>query len=131
MDSGSFVSKGFEMIDEAFYTDEEKAEKAERKREWWLKVQDTLNRDNSKRAITRRRLAFIVIGNTIALTWYHLLVIQFIDVSTDAKEERANLLIEAIGGHLEQWLTWTGLVLGLYFLYEGVSRKSKQKERGS
>lgn len=56
------VGKGTDMLDNAFYTDQEKAQNQNRFNETWLKLQMLWANDNSISAITRRMIAFFSYG---------------------------------------------------------------------
>jgi hypothetical protein len=61
------VKSGVSMIDKAFYTDQEKAENAMRFTNTWLKIQQATANENSIRSITRRILAWAIMGTFLAL----------------------------------------------------------------
>lgn len=54
-------------IDAAWYTDEEKAADAQERRGSWLKMMEATAGENSIRSVTRRILAFLVIGPFMGL----------------------------------------------------------------
>jgi hypothetical protein len=56
------VKAGVGMIDEAFYTDQEKAQNALKTWDVWLNIQKTTAQENSIRSVTRRILAWMIIG---------------------------------------------------------------------
>ncbi|MDO9464685.1 MAG: hypothetical protein Q7J67_05250, partial [bacterium] len=59
---------GVSMLDNAFYTDQEKAADAGKIMDTWLKIQETTASENSIRSITRRILAWLVMGSFIFMT---------------------------------------------------------------
>lgn len=61
------VKTGVGMLDNAFYTDQEKAADAHKMVETWIKIQETTASENSIRSITRRVLAWIIMGAFISL----------------------------------------------------------------
>ncbi|MFA5458049.1 MAG: hypothetical protein WC261_10505 [Synergistaceae bacterium] len=56
------VKSGVGMLDNAFYTDQEKAADAGKMMDLWLEIQKTTASENSIRSITRRVLAWIIMG---------------------------------------------------------------------
>jgi len=56
------VKGGMNMLDNAFYTDQEKAATAGRVMETWLEIQKATATENSIRSITRRVIAWLVMG---------------------------------------------------------------------
>lgn len=56
------VKSGMGMLDNAFYTDQEKAVDAGKIMETWLKIQGATASENSIRSITRRILAWLIMG---------------------------------------------------------------------
>lgn len=58
--AGTVIKKGTEMLDQAFYTDQEKAEASKAMTEIWLKLQTLLANDSGVSAIARRAVAFLI-----------------------------------------------------------------------
>ena len=56
------VKSGVGMLDNAFYTDQEKAANNVKMMEVWLEIQKTTASENSVRSITRRILAWLIMG---------------------------------------------------------------------
>jgi hypothetical protein len=56
------VKSGVGMLDNAFYTDQEKAADAGKMMDLWLEIQKTTASEYSIRSITRRVLAWIIMG---------------------------------------------------------------------
>ena len=61
------VKSGVGMLDNAFYTDQEKSEMNLKTGELWLRIQETTAGENSIRSITRRILAWMIMGSFIFL----------------------------------------------------------------
>ena len=68
------VKTGFSMLDNAFYTEQEKAENANKVMDIWLKLQMVLANDNSISALTRRLIAFFIIGTFCFLVIFACLI---------------------------------------------------------
>lgn len=56
------VRSGVDMVDKAFFTEQEKAENNVKIMDVWLKLQMILANDNSVSALTRRIIAFLIIS---------------------------------------------------------------------
>lgn len=56
------VKGGMGMLEKAFYTEQEKAENAGKVMNTWLEIQKATAQENSIRSITRRILAWLVMG---------------------------------------------------------------------
>jgi len=54
------VKTGMSMLDNAFYTDQEKAESSKKMTDVWLKLQELLANDSGVSAIARRAVAFLI-----------------------------------------------------------------------
>ena len=61
------VKSGVGMLDNAFYTDQEKAADAGKVMDTWLKIQNAIASENSIRSITRRILAWAIMGTFLFL----------------------------------------------------------------
>lgn len=56
------VKGGLELTDKAFFTDQEKAEANAKMLDTWIKIQEATASENSIRSITRRVLAWMIMG---------------------------------------------------------------------
>ncbi|MBW2645076.1 MAG: hypothetical protein JRE23_02655 [Deltaproteobacteria bacterium] len=71
------VKSGMGMLDNAFYTDQEKAKDAGKVMETWLAIQKATANENSVRSITRRILAWIIMGTFVLLVVAACIVWKF------------------------------------------------------
>jgi hypothetical protein len=104
------VKTGFEMLDKAFYTDQEKAENANKVVDVWLKLQMILANDNSIAALTRRLIAFLVVSEfcfllLVAVASYHW--------NKDLAEFILKIIIDGYLGYLVLG------ICGTYFTFYG------------
>jgi hypothetical protein len=60
--AANVINSAVSGIDKLFYTDEEKAENAQKAFGLWLKAQEILIHESSIRSITRRYLAVMIVG---------------------------------------------------------------------
>jgi len=61
------VKSGVGMLDNAFYTEQEKAANNAKMMDLWLEIQKTTASENSIRSITRRYLAWVVMGTYVLI----------------------------------------------------------------
>lgn len=61
------VKSGVGMLDNAFYTDQEKAVDGQKIMDLWLEIQKTTASENSIRSITRRVLAWVIMGTYVLI----------------------------------------------------------------
>ena len=54
-------------LDKMFYTDEEKADARAKMGDWYIKLQETLRDESSIRSVTRRVIAFLILGPYVLL----------------------------------------------------------------
>jgi len=71
------VKSGMGMLDNAFYTDQEKAVEAGKVMQTWLAIQKATAGENSVRSITRRILAWLVTGTFLFLVLFACLAYKF------------------------------------------------------
>lgn len=71
------VKGGISMLDNAFYTDQEKADNANKAYDVWLKLQMILANDNSIASVTRRFIALFLIGAFTFLIVFAALIYKF------------------------------------------------------
>lgn len=71
------VKSGVGMLDNAFYTDQEKAADAGKMMDTWLKIQQTTAGENSIRSITRRVLAWVIMGVYVVIVLFACVVWKF------------------------------------------------------
>ena len=113
------VKSGVGMLDNAFYTKQEKAENAIKMQGVWLKIQEVIANENSIRSVTRRILAWGIICLFLFLTLAACAVWKF-----DPKwaEYHKDTIIETKLAHL-------AMIVGFfYFCYYGISNIIKTKK---
>jgi hypothetical protein len=71
------VKSGVGMLDNAFYTDQEKAADGQKIMELWLKIQETTAGENSIRSVTRRILAWTIMGAYVVIVLGACIVWKF------------------------------------------------------
>jgi len=71
------VKSGMGMLDNAFYTEQEKAVEAGKVMQTWLAIQKATADENSVRSITRRILAWFVTGMFLLLILFACVVYRF------------------------------------------------------
>lgn len=107
-ETGEILNKAadgiYNGLDKLIYTDEEKAEALAQGRELFLKFAEKAYDQNSIRSITRRWLAFLIVGPCIGF-YISSAIVYFFDINA------ANHLMQMATG-----LTpWAGGVLVFYF----------------
>jgi len=112
------VGKGG-LIDNAFFTDQEKAQVGLEAGRLWLDVQKVLATENSIRSITRRAIAWAIVGEFLLLlnTGVVLLVLGKRDLVVAIKEFAIAMKFD--------WMAVT--VIGFFFLYYGVQKIVKKE----
>lgn len=106
------VKSGVGMLDNAFYTDQEKAANSLKMTDIWLKIQKAIADENSIRSITRRILAWGIIVN--------FLIIIDIGVYLTVTDNTAKVTILK-NFILETKMGWMALsVVIFYFGYYGI-----------
>ena len=65
--AANVIDSAVSGIDKLFYTDEEKAENAQKSFSLWLKAQEILVHESSIRSITRRYLAVMIVAEFLTL----------------------------------------------------------------
>ena len=136
LDLAKMAGKG---IDALYYTDEEKAENAmkitEGKTELIKSINDhvrTTYKENSIRSITRRYLAWVIIGNGILLSWASLLSYAvgayYTGYGKGVIQDDKNITAQAwfnVSNQAWQILGFWGVAIGsviiCYFGYYGIS----------
>lgn len=71
------VKSGMGMLDNAFYTEQEKAENAGKVMNTWLEIQKATAQENSIRSITRRILAWLIMGLFLLLVLAACIIWKF------------------------------------------------------
>lgn len=107
------VKSGMDMLDKAFYTQQEKAENANKYIDIWLKLQMILANDNSIAAVTRRFIAIAIVGNFLFLLTFAALIYR-VD-----KEWSAFILKVIIDGYLGYLVLG---VAGTLFTFYGIGK---------
>lgn len=120
--AGDVIKGAVNGIDKLFYTDEEKAENAQKAFGLWLKAQEILIHESSVRSMTRRYLAIMIVGVFLFLILFAAILFAF--GVTTAKEVFA--CAKAISG-------LTFMVAAFYFGYYGIQQAVaavKKKKEG-
>ena len=113
------VKSGVGMLDNAFYTKQEKAENAVKMQDVWLKIQQVIVAENSIRSVTRRILSWGIICLFLFLILAACAIWKF-----DPKW--AEYIKDTI---IETKLTYLAMIVGFfYFGYWGVSNIIKAKK---
>ena len=99
------VKSGVDIVDKAFYTEQEKADNNTKVMDVWLKLQMLLANDNSVSAYTRRMIAFL------SYTIFFILVI-FACVVYKVDPEWAKFIIETV---INLQIAWIVLVITGFF----------------
>ena len=99
------IKSGIDMIDKAFYTDQEKAENQNKMTEIWLKLQMILANDNSVGALTRRIIAFLVFSTFVFLLIFACIVYKF-------DREWAAFVLKVV---LDTQLAWIVATITVFF----------------
>lgn len=114
------VKSGVGMLDNAFFTDQEKAAMAQKFTETWLEIQKALASENSVSSITRRILSYLIMGTFLGLVVFACLIWR---VDPDWSRYVLQVLKETELGIL-------ALAVGTtYFVYYGV-KQIKGKTNG-
>ncbi|GAI69805.1 unnamed protein product, partial [marine sediment metagenome] len=71
------VKTGVKMLDDAFYTEQERAVQAGKMVDAWIEMQKTIAKENSIQSITRRILAWGVMGSFLFLVLFACFVWRF------------------------------------------------------
>jgi hypothetical protein len=101
------LTGGMSLLDAAFYTDQEKAENKQKMTEAWLKTQELIGKESSPTSISRRIIAWSVIGMTIVTFACGLIFIGF------GADARLDILIK---WSVAMKLDWAFVgVIGFYF----------------
>lgn len=111
------VSGGLTLLDNAFYTDEEKAAHKEALINSWMKVQELINKESSPKSISRRVIAWSIIA-LFSLSF----VSGLIYISLEDYDR-----LDALKDWVEQsMLGWAFCgVIGFYFLTHLIQAKGK------
>jgi len=113
------VKSGVSMLDNAFYTDQEKATNAGKIMDTWLEIQKVTVGENSIKSVIRRWLACGIIFNFLLLVniGVYLILIGKTDKVTALKD----FIIDTNMG----WMTLTVVIF--YFGYYAVTNMKKDK----
>jgi len=111
------VKSGVDMIDKAFYTDQEKAENQTKMVDVWLKLQMLWANDNSVSASARRLIAFLVYAAFLFLVIFACIVWKF-------DKEWAVFILKTIIDIQLGWIvvTITAAFFGLYGVGKYISK---------
>lgn len=111
------VKSGVGMLDNAFYTDQEKAANAITIAQMGLERVKAALSESTVRSITRRFLAFAIVGQCMFLTEFAAIFYIF------GQTEWANFMLEL----LKFWGVSLGAVVIFYFGYYGVQSVMKAR----
>jgi hypothetical protein len=121
------VKKGMDGFDDLFYTEQEKAATSIARTKLKLKAGEGVLRfvemthgENSKRSITRRYMAWLIVGSNILLTFYYIFVCT-VAVFWTTYNKQLVWLADRIIMALKYWGTATATVVAFYFGYYAVS----------
>ena len=68
------IKTGTSMLDNAFFTEQERAAAMQKFTDTWLGIQDKIASENSLSSITRRILAYMIMGTFLALVVFACLI---------------------------------------------------------
>jgi len=71
------IKTGTSMLDNAFFTEQERSAAAQKFTETWLSIQDKIAGENSLSSITRRILAYMIMGTFLALVVFACLIWKY------------------------------------------------------
>lgn len=71
------VKSGVGMLDNAFFTDQERAVAAQKFTETWLSIQDKIASENSLSSITRRILAYMIMSTFLGLVVFACMIWKY------------------------------------------------------
>lgn len=60
------------LVDQAFFTDQEKSAAAQKRLDWYLDLQKTLTQESTGTSLARRWFLLAITLNTFALAWVYL-----------------------------------------------------------
>lgn len=96
------VKSGVGMLDNAFYTDQEKAADAGKMMDLWLEIQKTTASENSIRSITRRVIAWGIISAYLLLVLFAVIMwnfdVEYAKFVFSIIEDKLGWLTIAVGG---------------------------------
>lgn len=99
------VSKGTDMIDKAFYTDQEKAENTNKLMTFWLELQKMTANDSGVSAVARRFVAYLITGAFLYLVIFACMVWKY-------DRDWAEFILKTIDG---SDLGYLMLLVGFFF----------------
>ena len=128
IDTGlDLVSRGADAVDALFYTDEEKAATSVERLKLKIKMGEGVHKfvemtqnENSTRSVTRRAIAWAVIGLNILLTIYYVFV-SSLAVVWLSRSEQLVWLADRVILALKYWGTATATIVVFYFGYYAAS----------
>ena len=99
------VKTGTDMIDKAFYTDQEKADNTNKLMVFWLELQKMIANDTGVSAIARRFVAYMIMGAFLYLIIFASMVWKYDD-------KWSEFILKTIG---ESDLGYLALLVGFFF----------------
>lgn len=99
------VKSGVGMLDNAFYTDQEKAADAVKLMDVWIEIQKTTASENSIRSITRRLLAWTIMG-------VYVLIVMAACIVWKIDPEWAKYILSLL---TETNLSYLALIVGFFY----------------
>jgi len=115
------VTTGFGMLDNAFYTDQEKAADAKDATRIWLEIQKVIASENSLRSITRRIIAWAFVAQFLLALNVCLICVLFWTSKVDA-------VISVISAFQLGWIVLT--IVTFYFGTYGIGQLLGGKKKG-
>lgn len=115
------VKTGFGMLDNAFYTDQEKATNALEGTKTWLEIQKVIAGENSLRSITRRVIAWAFVGEFLLVLNVCLICVLF-------KPDKVKDVVSIVSAFQLGWIVLT--IVAFYFGTYGLGQlfQSRKKE---
>lgn len=115
----SVIENGMSAIDKMFYTEEEKAENANKVMDSWLKMQHALRDESSVRSITRRFIALAFVSIFLLDTQIAVVLLLM------GEKELLQGMISLLG----YFTTGVGVILFFYFSSHAIGSVIKMKKQ--
>jgi hypothetical protein len=115
------VKTGFGMLDNAFYTDQEKAADSREGMKIWLEIQKVIAGENSLRSITRRVIAWAFVAQFLLALNVCLVCVLF-------WSDKVDDVISVISAFQLGWIVLT--IVAFYFGTYGIGQMLGGKKKG-